>query len=75
MLGKHLESLISHEDGNIPSSATVIDGMALIHKLHGENRTFDELSDLILNQVLNTGYYSKRIDIVFDTYHDKSIKA
>ncbi|CAG9825679.1 unnamed protein product [Phaedon cochleariae] len=75
VLGKHLESLISPEDENISSSATIIDGMALIQKLHGENRTFDELSDSILNQILNCGYHSQRIDIVFDTYRDKSIKS
>ena len=54
VLEKPLESLVSPKDVNISSSTTIIDGMALIQKLNGENRTFDELCDAILNQVLNT---------------------
>ena len=44
--------------------------MALIQKLHGENRTFDELSDAILNQVLTI-----TLELMFDTYKIKSIKS
>lgn len=70
MLGKHLEILVSPTVGKICSSTTVIDGMALIQKSHGEIRKFYELHNAV-TQFLNTTYYSTRID-VFETYRDKS---
>ena len=56
-------------------SATIIDAMGLIHKLHGENRTFSELSDHVFSQMLHAGHGSDRIDVVFDVYHSDSIKS
>ena len=55
--------------------ATLIDAMGLIQKLHGENLSFDELSDYVLTQMLHAGQTSNRIDVVFDIYRDQSIKT
>ncbi len=49
--------------------------MALIQKMHGENDTFEKLSDRILAAALHAGQGSERIDVVFDTYTEESIKA
>ena len=56
-------------------SATIIDAMELMNKLHGENRTFSELSDHVFSQMIHAGHGSDRIDVVFDVYHSDSIKT
>ena len=75
VLAKHLESKVSPAEVIPGQYATVIDAMAVIQKVSGENRTFDELSDLILKQMLHHGQTSSRIDVVFDVYRDQSIKT
>ena len=55
--------------------ATLFDGMALIQKLHGENRTFAELSDHIFKSSLHAGQGSDRIDVIFDVYMNQSKKS
>lgn len=50
----------------IPKPSTnVINGMSLNQKIHGENKTFGELSEAILVSALRTGTESIRIDVVF----------
>ena len=44
--------------------------MALIQKIHGENSTFEELSDHIFQSILHAGQGSDRIDLVFDVYRN-----
>ncbi|KAJ8890987.1 hypothetical protein PR048_010496 [Dryococelus australis] len=44
-------------------------------RVHGEHRTFEELSHVILLQVLNIGSSSLIIDAVFDVYRENSIKT
>ena len=56
-------------------SATIIDAMGLMNKLHGENQTFNELSDQMFSQMLHDGHGSDIIDVVFDVYHSDSIKS
>ena len=51
---------------------TIIDGMSLIHKLPGENRTFSEVSDHLFSLVLQAAGSSQ--GVVFDVYKDQSIK-
>ena len=72
-LGKHLEK----EVAKLPtgSRATVVDAMAIVQSIHGENLTFDELSDSIVKKILNEGWGSAQIDVVFDLYQEESIKA
>ena len=55
-LGQHLEGKVAPAEEVPYPRATLIDAMALIQKLHGENRTFDELSDHIFDQVLHVGH-------------------
>ena len=49
--------------------------MGLMNKLHGENRTFSELSDHMFSQMLHADHGSDRIDVVVDVYHSDSIKS
>ena len=49
--------------------------MGLMNKLHGENRTFSELSDHVFSQMIHAGHGSDRIDVVFDVYHSDTIKS
>ena len=74
-LARALEKNVSPVDTIPQPSALVIDGMAILQKMHGENCTFEELSEQLLAQVKNMGYESERIDIVFDVYRNKSIKS
>ena len=48
--------------------------MNLVQKVHGDNKTFAELSDAIFVSSLHTGTESSRIDVVFDVYRDESVK-
>ena len=43
--------------------------------VHGENLTFDELSNNVRMKILNDGHGSGQIDVVFDLYKEQSIKA
>jgi hypothetical protein len=38
-------------------------------------KTFGDLSDVFFSTILNKGNAYKRVDIVFDRYREKSIKA
>ena len=53
---------------------TIIDGMALTQKLKVHNKTFSELANSVLSDVLREGSGSKCTDVVFDVYCDISIK-
>ena len=72
---KHLEKDVANV--NFPSGlrATIVDAKAVVQIVHGENLTFEEVSDTVLNKVLNDGRGSSRIDVVFDIYQEKSIKT
>lgn len=48
--------------------------MSLVQKVHGDNKTFAELSEAIFMSALCTGAESSHIDVVFDVYLDESIK-
>ena len=48
--------------------------MNLVHKMNGNSKTFAQLAETILQQVLNEGAHSQRIDVVFDINHSRSIK-
>lgn len=75
-LGKYFESKQqgTSDISNDTPNAAVIDGMALLHKINGDNRTFEDLSMSILKSVLYTFPDSSRIDVVFDVYLSISIK-
>ena len=56
------------------NSATIIDGMLLIQKVVGDLATFAEVAMIVLSMALKDGCSSQRIDVVFDTYRETSIK-
>ena len=68
-LEKHVKVTETYPD----KSTSIFDGMAVLHKLKiPTGVTFDVVSDKFFNAV--TSNSSKRIDVVFDVYQDKSIK-
>lgn len=72
-LSSHLEKRVSLADTIPTTSACATDGLALLHKINSDNRTFSDLSDKIFVLALHTGTGTSRID-VFDVYSDISIK-
>ena len=74
IFSKHLESKVLPVEVPHPS-ATIIDAMGLMNKLHGENRTFSELSYRVFAQMLHVGHGSDIIDVVIDVCHSVSIKS
>ena len=68
VLLKHLESKVLPVEEVPHPSATTIDAMGLMKKLHGENQTFSDLSDHVFSQMLHAGHGSDRIDVVFDVW-------
>lgn len=73
-LGTLLQRNVAPAEETPISSATVIDGMSLIQKLRGEQANFGEVAKSVFSMALREGQSSKRVDIVFDTYQDVSIK-
>ena len=55
-------------------SVRIIDGMAMVQKIRGDQKTLAEVADDMLSMVLHEGTDSPRIDVVFDVYRDSSIK-
>ena len=60
-----------HLPGN---STSVVDGMNIVQIIKGDQDTFGDVAATILSMVLKEGSQSKRIDVVFDVYQEKSIK-
>ena len=73
-LAQQLEKNVLLAEAIPQPSTCIIDGMSLVQKVHGDNKTFAELSDAIFMSALRTGAESSRIDVVFDVYLDESIK-
>lgn len=60
----------------IPSnSAAIIDGMSLVQKVNADRLPFGDVAHTVLNMALREGSQCKRIDLVFDTYKEISIKT
>ena len=55
-------------------SASIIDGMMLVHRVKGDNITFGQVAEDVFNQILIEANNANRIDAVFDTYLPLSIK-
>ena len=61
---------------NVPEpSAVVVDGMHLLHKISGNNKTFEEIALQVFATATGALGSSRRIDLVLDVYKDKSIKG
>jgi len=73
-LARQLEKNVSSAEGIAQPSTCIIGDMNLVQNVHGDNKTFAELSDAIFMSALHTETESSRIDVVFDVYRDESIK-
>ena len=75
-LATSLQMDVQLADGLPQNSATIIDGMSLVQKLSvgGGQTSFGMVASSLLTKVLHEGCQSNRIDVVFDTYREKSIK-
>ena len=73
-LAKDLQKDVPAAELILPSSACIIDGMALAQRLKGDGNTFAEIADTLMAMVLREGASSKQIDVVFDVYRQTSIK-
>ena len=56
------------------NSAAVIDSMSLVHRLKGDQLTFGDVAMTVLSMAMEEGVRCNRIDVVFDTYKELSIK-
>ena len=54
-LGKHLEKDVANVEFLPGSRTTVVDAMTVAQIVHGENLTFEEVSNTVLNKVLSDG--------------------
>ena len=73
-LAKDLQKDVPAAELIPPSSAWIIDGMALVERLNGDGNTFAEIADALMAMVLREGASSKQIDVVFNVYRETSIK-
>lgn len=76
VLATSLQKDVQLADGLPRNSATIIDGMSQVQKLNvgGEQTTFGVVASSLLTKVLHEGSQSSRMDVVFDTYRNISIK-
>ena len=74
-LARHIESRVAPAQSIPLPSACIIDGMSLVNKISGDNRTFGDIAESIFMIAIQSGNASSRIDIVFDVYKDNSIKT
>jgi hypothetical protein len=56
------------------NSASVISGMNLVQRVKGDQATFGDVAKTVLSMALREGSQSNRVDVVFDTYQENSIK-
>ena len=71
---KELQKDASVVENLPPQLACIIDGMAMVQRLKGDQQTFREVADMLLAMVLREGASSARIDAVFDVYRKILIK-
>ena len=73
-LARELERNVSPAEDIPDSSTCIIDGMSLVQRMNGNNKTFAQLAKSLMSLVLHDGSQSHQIDVVFDVYRDTSIK-
>ena len=73
-LANYLQKNIAQIEETPAHSAAVVDGMILVQRVKGDERTFIEVAMSVLSMALREGHRSQRIDVVFDTYQEMSIK-
>ena len=67
-LARHLEKQVSPAYVIPKPSASIIDVMALLHKISVEKKTFGYLTEIIFASALKDGTSSERINVIFDVY-------
>ena len=55
-------------------SACIADGMSIVQKLDGSQKTFGDIAKTVLKIVIREGDKGDRVDVVFDVYREGSIK-
>ena len=70
-LARELEKQVLSAETIPEPSGTIIDGMSLVQK---NDQTFAQLAESALAHILHERVMSHRIDVVFDTYREDSIK-
>ena len=73
-LAKELQKNMTAADMIPQPRVRIIDCMAMVQKIRGDQKTFAEVADSLIYMVLNEETDSQRIDVVFDVYRDNSIK-
>ena len=73
-LARELEKNVSPAEAIPTPSTCIIDGMGLVQRMNGNNKTFAQLAESVLAMVLYVGGQSGRVDVVFDVYRQPSIK-
>jgi len=74
VLATTLQKNVTVADKLPHNSASVVDGMNLVQRIKGDQATFGDIASTILSMALSEGSKSTRIDVVFDTYRENSIK-
>ena len=73
-LARELEKNVSPAEAIPTPSTCIIDGMGLVQRMNGNNKTFAQLAESVLAMVLYVGGHSGMVDVVFDVYRQPSIK-
>ena len=73
-LAKELQKNMTAADMIPQPNVRIIDGMAIVQRIRGDQKTFAEVPDSLMYMVLNEGTDSQRIDVVFNVYRDNPIK-
>ena len=73
-LARELEKNVSPAEAIPTPSTCIIDGMGLVQRMNGNNKTFAQLAESVMAMVLYVGGRSGRVDVVFDVYRQPSIK-
>ena len=74
-LARKLQNNIPPAESILQPCATIVDGMSLVQKLKGDQKTFSEVTDTLLSMALTECPQSQRIDLVFDVFRPFSIKT
>ena len=72
LLAKEVQKDMTAADMIPQPCARIMDGMSMVQKIRGDQKTFAEVADNFIYMVLNEGRDSQRIDVVFDVYRDNS---
>lgn len=71
LLAKEPQRNLTAADVILQPCAIVFNGMAMVHKVKGGQKTFAEMADSLMEMVLHEGTDSQCIDVVFDVYRDR----